>query len=50
MTAIARVISRAPEIEGDIETIKTLALFSGTGLAISLLLASYGLDFGAGFF
>jgi len=50
MTAIARVISRAPGIVGDVESIKALAVFCGTGLTVSLLLASYGLDFGAGFF
>lgn len=33
-----------------IETLKTLAMFCGVGLTVSLLLASYGLDLSAGFF
>ena len=33
-----------------IETLKTIAMFCGVGLTVSLLLASYGLDLSAGFF
>jgi hypothetical protein len=50
MAAIARVLSRASGTEIDVETIKTLAMFCGVGLTVSLLLASYGLDLSAGFF
>jgi predicted molibdopterin-dependent oxidoreductase YjgC len=50
MAAIARVLSRASGTEVDVETIKTLAMFCGVGLTVSLLLASYGLDLSAGFF
>jgi hypothetical protein len=50
MTAIARVLYRASGIRVDIETPKTLVIFCGAGLTVSLLLASYGLDLSAGFF
>ncbi|MGA2057226.1 MAG: hypothetical protein ABSG88_18165 [Bradyrhizobium sp.] len=50
MIAIATVISCAPRIEGDVETIKAIAVFCGTGLTVSLMLASYGLDLSAAFF
>ena len=50
MAAIARVLSRASGTEVDVETIKTLVMFCGVGLTVSLLLASYGLDLSAGFF
>jgi tRNA A37 threonylcarbamoyltransferase TsaD len=52
MTAIARVLSRAfPSTNDEIETLKTIALFCGVGLVVSLLLAATsGLDMSAGFF
>jgi hypothetical protein len=50
LIADTRVRSHAPEIEVDVETITILAVFCGVGLTVSLLLAGYGLDFGAGFF
>jgi hypothetical protein len=50
MAAIARVLSRASGTEVDVETIRTLVMFCGVGLTVSLLLASYGLDLSAGFF
>ena len=50
MAAIARALDRALGIQVDIETLKTLAIFCGAGLTVSLLLASYGLDLSAGFF
>jgi hypothetical protein len=49
MAAIARVLSRATGTEIDVETLKTIALFCGAGLVVSLLLATYGLDVTAGF-
>jgi hypothetical protein len=49
MAAIARVLSRATGTEIDVETLKTIALFCGVGLVVSLLLAIYGLDITAGF-
>src|ERR1700726_3882746 len=51
MTAIARIFTRAtPVILSDSEALKTVALLSGTGLFVFLLLASYGLDMSVGFF
>jgi hypothetical protein len=50
MDAIARVLSRAPGTQGDVETLQTVALFCGVGLAASLLLLLCGLDLSAGFF
>jgi hypothetical protein len=50
MAAIARTLDRALGIRADIETLKTLVIFCGVGLTVSLLLASYGLDLSAGFF
>ena len=50
MHAIVRVLSRGFGTQVDIETLKTIALFGGVGLTVSLLIASYGLDLSAGFF
>jgi hypothetical protein len=47
MAAIARSLGRALRIPGDDEALKTIAIFCGAGLAVSLLLAGYGLDFGS---
>jgi hypothetical protein len=44
MTAIARALSRATGAEVDVETLKTIVLFCGAGLAVSLLLAGLGID------
>ena len=50
MATIARVLSRASGTEVDIETLKTVVMFCGVGLTVSLMCASYGLDLSAGFF
>jgi hypothetical protein len=50
MTAIAKVLSRAPGTQGDVETLQIVAVFCGVGLVASLLLLSRGLDLSAGFF
>ena len=50
MATIARVLSRASGTDVDVETLKTLVMFCGVGLSVSLLFASYGLDLSAGFF
>jgi hypothetical protein len=50
MAIIARVLSRASGTDVDVETLKTLVMFCGVGLFVSLLFASYGLDLSAGFF
>ena len=51
MAAIAKVLSRAfPTTDTEIETLKTIAMFCGVGLVVSLLMATNGLDMSAGFF
>ncbi|WP_197086778.1 hypothetical protein [Bradyrhizobium sp. LTSPM299] len=50
MAAIAKALFRVSHIDGDVETFKTLVIFCGVGLLVSLLFASYGLDLSAGFF
>jgi hypothetical protein len=50
MIAIARILSRASGTEVDVETLKTIAMFCGVGLLVSLLFAAYGLDLSPGFF
>jgi hypothetical protein len=50
MATIARVLSRATGTQVDVETRKTIVIFCGAGLTVSLLLASYGLDSAPGFF
>jgi hypothetical protein len=51
MTAIARSVFRAFSRTGfDVETLKTIMMFCGVGLVVSLLLAMQGLDMSAGFF
>jgi hypothetical protein len=49
MVAVARALSRALRIRLDVETLKTLAIFSGAGLLMSLLVAMKGVDISAGF-
>jgi hypothetical protein len=46
--AIARVQSRAPTTQAEI--LNTIAVFCGAGLAVSLLLATNGLDVSVRFF
>jgi hypothetical protein len=50
MTAVAKVLSRAPATQGDVETLQTVAVFCGVGLVASLLLVLSGLNLSAGFF
>jgi hypothetical protein len=51
MTAIAKVFSiTIPAISPDLDILRTVAVFCGVGLFVSLVLASYGLDLSAGFF
>jgi hypothetical protein len=52
MAAIVRFLSRAfLETQFEIETLKTLIIFCGAGLLLSLLLMlTRGLDLSAGFF
>ena len=48
--AIARVLSRISGTDVEVEILKTIGIFCGLGLLVSLLVASYGLDLSAGFF
>jgi hypothetical protein len=41
---------RTDDVASDINNLKTIAAFSGVGLLISVVLASYGLDLGSSFF
>jgi hypothetical protein len=50
MTAIARAVSRASGTPVEVETLRTVFLFCGAGLTVSLLAASLGLDLSPGFF
>jgi hypothetical protein len=50
MAAIAKILSRASGTAVEVETLKTIAMFCGVGLFVSLLFATYGLDLSAGFF
>ena len=51
MTAIAKAIANAiPAISPDVEILKTVAVFCGVGLFVSLILVICGLDLGVDFF
>jgi hypothetical protein len=50
MAAVAKALSRISGTQVEVETLKTIAMFCGVGLTVSLLLASYGLDLSPGFF
>ena len=48
--AIAKILSQVSGTELEVEILKTVAIFCGVGLFVSLLFATYGLDLSAGFF
>jgi len=51
MTAIIQAVSRLTRTDVDAEPLKTVLVFSGIGLLLSLLaIETYGLDLSAGFF
>jgi hypothetical protein len=51
MTAIAKAFASAiPAISPDVEILKTVAVFCGVGLFVSLILAICGLDLGVDLF
>jgi hypothetical protein len=50
MAAFAKVLTRVSGTKVDVETLKTIAMFCGVGLTVSLLVASYGVDLSPGFF
>ena len=50
MVALARTLSRTTGINVDVGTLKTVAIFCGIGMLVSLMSATYGLDLSPGFF
>jgi hypothetical protein len=50
MTVFAQMMFPASLAESDVDLVKTLTLFCGAGLSLSLLLISYGLDLGTALF
>jgi Na+/H+ antiporter NhaA len=49
MTAIARALSRGfSEARLELDSLKTICLFCGIGLTVSLFLAAYGFDLSPG--
>jgi hypothetical protein len=50
MAALAKALSRFSGTSVDVETLKTIIMFCGVGLTVSLMCMSYGLDLSAGFF
>ena len=50
VAAIARVLARVSDTNADTETLKILAIFSLTGLLVSVIAAIYGLDMSWAFF
>jgi hypothetical protein len=50
MAAVARALDRMLELPLGFESLKPIAVFCGAGLAISLVLASYGIDLSPEFF
>jgi hypothetical protein len=51
MTSIVKTFSNTtPAISSDLDILRTVAVFCGAGLVVSLLFASYGLDLSQGFF
>ena len=51
MTALAHTLSRVSGIDIDVESLKTVAMFSGAGLLLSVAVClTYGLDLSPGFF
>lgn len=51
MTALVQALSRLTGTDFDVESLKTILIFCGIGLVLSLLaIETYGLDFSAGLF
>jgi hypothetical protein len=50
MTTLVRALNSVLETNFEIETLRTVAIFCGAGLVVSLLFATYGLDAGPGLF
>jgi hypothetical protein len=47
---LVQTLSRLSRTETEADAFKTIALFCGVGLLVSLTLATYGLDLSPGFF
>jgi hypothetical protein len=51
MTEIAQTLSRITGLEVEVESLKSVLIFTGIGLIVSLLaVQTYGLDLSPGFF
>ena len=50
MADLALALTRASGTNTDVATLRTVAIFCGTGLLVSILFASVGLDLSAGLF
>jgi hypothetical protein len=51
MTALAHTISRVSGIDIEVDTLRTVAIFCGSGLVMFIALClTYGLDLSPGFF
>jgi hypothetical protein len=50
MSALAQALSRASGTNIEVGTLKTVAMFCGVGLFVSLLFVTFGLDMSPGFF
>jgi len=51
MTAIAHTISNISGIDIDVESLRTVTIFCGVGLVVSIAVClTYGLDLSPGFF
>jgi hypothetical protein len=50
MALLVRTLSRALGRDSDVEMLKTIAIFCGLGLLVSLLFLLYGIDLNPGLF
>jgi hypothetical protein len=50
MTVLVQTLSRFGGTNVETETLKLLVVFSGAGLLVSIVFATYGLDLSPGFF
>jgi hypothetical protein len=50
VASIAKAISRISGTDVEVETLKTIVIFCGVGLLVSLACVCYGLDLSPGFF
>jgi hypothetical protein len=51
MAAVLRVLARKfPATDLELEVLKQIALLSGAGLLVSVILMTYGMDLSPGFF